>query len=230
MKKIITGIALQLASVLAGANHFKSELNLISTDRNMISVSLDNNFYSCFTPELNVSGIQPGCHYVTVVKRYFRPGYRFSNRGASRDEVVYRGYVEFPAASRICASLDGYNRLSLNVQSLCFNENNSQNQVCVLPCTFGMDAASFQELKNIIASRWFDSGKLETAKQAITNSSISSAQLVELMGMLSFESSKLDLAKFSYQHTVDKQKFFIVNDAFSFESSISELNDYIRRS
>ena len=229
MKKLITGIALQLASAIAGANHYQSELNLVSTDRNMISVSLDNNYYSRFASNFNVCGIQPGCHYVSVVKRYFRTAHCFPGYQGYRDEVVYNGYLEFPPASRITATLDCSNRLSLHMQNVCFNENNFQNTNYIIPHCLGMDAKAFSDLKCVISNRWFESGKLEVTKQAITNSAVSSSQLAELMSLLSFESSKLELAKFGYAQVVDKQKFFLVNDAFSFESSISELNNYISR-
>ena len=49
------------------------------------------------------------------------------------------------------------------------------------------------------------------------------------MGLLSFESNKLELAKFAYRFVADKQKFFLVNDSFTFESSIGELDRFVRR-
>ena len=225
---MITGIALQLTTAIAGANHQQSELNVVSNDRNMIAVSLDNNYYSQFTPAFNVYGIQPGCHYVSIVKRYFSPRGHAWGRGY-KDEVVYSGYLEIPVASRVNGSIDCRNRLSLNVQHFGFPDDCYHTMNCEMPCIIGMDAVSFNELKRVVANRWFDSSKLEVAKQGISGSAISSAQLAELMGLLSFESSKLELAKFGYQYVADKQKFYIVNDAFSFESSISELNRFISR-
>jgi hypothetical protein len=229
MKKMITGIALQFATAIAGANHYQSELTLVSADQNMIAVSLDNNFYSPFTSNFGVSNIQPGMHYVSIVKRYFLSSHNFYGQRRFKDEVVYNGYLEFPAASRITGTLDCFNRLSLNMQTMQYQQNYFQNTNYVAPHCIGMDEATFRELKNVVANRWFDSSKLEVAKQGVSNSSISSAQLAELMDMLSFESSKLELAKFAYRYVADKQKFFIVNDAFSFESSISELDRFVRR-
>lgn len=229
MKKMFTGIALQFATAIAGANHYDAELNLVSADRNMISVSLDNNYYSPFTSNFGLGNIQPGTHYVRIVKRYFLNSHRFSHHRGFKDEVVYSGYLEFPVASRISGTLDCFNRLSLNVQNLGYQENYYQPSNYIAPLCIGMDEVSFRELKKVIANRWFESGKLEVSKQGISGSTISSAQLAELMSMLSFESSKLELAKFAYSYVADRQKFFLVNDAFSFESSISELDRYIRR-
>jgi hypothetical protein len=228
MKKIIAGIALQLASVIAGANHYQSELKVVSADRNMISVSLDNNYYSPFTSNFGVGNIQPGTHYVSIMKRYFLTTHHPRHR-KYKDEVVFSGYVDFPAASRISGTLDCFNRLSFNIENRYYEQHYLQPIAYTAPYCVGIDEISFCELKHVVANRWFDSSKLEVAKQGIAGSSVSAAQLAELMGLLSFESSKLELAKFAYPYVADKQRFFIVNDIFSFESSISELDRYVRR-
>jgi hypothetical protein len=38
----------------------------------------------------------------------------------------------------------------------------------------------------------------------------------------------LDFAKFAYDHTYDIGNYYKVNDVFSFESSVDELDQYIR--
>ena len=44
-----------------------------------------------------------------------------------------------------------------------------------------------------------------------------------------FEDTKLQFAKYAYGHTYDINNFYMVNDAFEFESSIEELNRAIGR-
>ena len=46
--------------------------------------------------------------------------------------------------------------------------------------------------------------------------------------MFSFEDSKLDFAKYAYERTYDIDNYYKVNDAFTFESSVDELNEYIQ--
>ena len=53
------------------------------------------------------------------------------------------------------------------------------------------------------------------------------AQVRDLIGVFSFEDSKLDLAKYAYDHTYDIGNYYKVSDAFTFESSMEELNEYI---
>jgi len=47
------------------------------------------------------------------------------------------------------------------------------------------------------------------------------------MNMLTFESSKLELAKAGYAFVTDRQNFYLVNNSFTFDSSISELEHFI---
>jgi hypothetical protein len=49
------------------------------------------------------------------------------------------------------------------------------------------------------------------------------------MKLFSFESSRLEFAKFAYKYTWDINNYFLLNDAFDFESSIDELNKYINK-
>ena len=55
-----------------------------------------------------------------------------------------------------------------------------------------------------------------------------SRQVSELMQLMTFESSMLELAKNTYMHTLDKQNYYLANDAFNFESSIEDLNRFIQ--
>jgi nuclear transport factor 2 (NTF2) superfamily protein len=92
-----------------------------------------------------------------------------------------------------------------------------------------MEDYEFSMLKSTVASQSFDSNKLSIAKTALRRTKILSRQTLELMELLSFESNKLSLAKYAYDYTIDKGNYFIVNNAFSFSSSVDELSRYISR-
>ena len=49
------------------------------------------------------------------------------------------------------------------------------------------------------------------------------------MNLFSFEDSKLQYAKYAYTYTFDLGNYYKVNDAFTFEMSIEELNEYISK-
>jgi hypothetical protein len=232
MKKVIAGLALQLIAGFAGAFNHQSELTISGTGRNLVSVSLDNQPFANYGTTVDFNSIEPGYHYMVVYKREAVRAGNGAHYKRFVDKVVYNGYIEIPAASRVTGIADNYDRLNLSTQLLYtdnfYNNNYYDNVSMVVP--MGMSPAAFAELKNVIANRWFDSSKLQVAKQAMASNPLTSAQLAELMQMLSFDSSRLELAKAGYAYVIDRQNFFLVNNAFTFESSIDELQRFIRNS
>lgn len=48
-----------------------------------------------------------------------------------------------------------------------------------------------------------------------------------IIGSFTFEANKLEIAKKCYSQTYDIGNYFKVNDVFTLESSVEELNNYI---
>ncbi len=86
--------------------------------------------------------------------------------------------------------------------------------------TFALTLAS-------IKKQSFDTERLKIAKNAVAQGSMLSSEIAEITKLFSFESSRLEFAKFAYTYTIDKKNYVIVQDAFQFSSSTSELQDYI---
>ncbi len=86
----------------------------------------------------------------------------------------------------------------------------------------------FANIAGAVCNRTFEDDKLLVAKQAIGCKLVSADQVRRLMCKFTFESTKLDFAKWAYRHCWDAQNYYIVNDAFTFSSSIRELDDFIR--
>jgi hypothetical protein len=94
-------------------------------------------------------------------------------------------------------------------------------------CPYPMTPQDFAGVKASIMSKSFESTKLEIAKQVLAQRCMTSSQVTEMMNCFDFESTKLDFAKFAYGRTYDLGNYYRVNDAFTFESSINDLNNYI---
>jgi hypothetical protein len=45
--------------------------------------------------------------------------------------------------------------------------------------------------------------------------------------MFDFEDTRLDFAKFAWEYVYDKDNYYLVNDAFEFELTIDELNEFL---
>jgi hypothetical protein len=95
-------------------------------------------------------------------------------------------------------------------------------------CPIPMSPNDFSALKNTITSKTFEETRLTIAKQVVGDRCLITDQVKELLQAFTFEDSKLDIAKFAYGRTYDIGNYFKVNDVFTFESSIEELNYYIQ--
>lgn len=90
-----------------------------------------------------------------------------------------------------------------------------------------MNEQNFRQLKQMVQNESFDDRKLELLRSALPNNALTSNQVLELMQLMSFERNKLELAKFAYRYTVDRNNYFLVQDALMFSNSKSELSKYI---
>lgn len=97
------------------------------------------------------------------------------------------------------------------------------------PVYLGMSPDVFASALRSIDLATFDSDQIRVAKQVISRNGASSDQVAEIMKQLSFESSRLEVAKFAFQFVADPENYFVVNDVFWFSSSIRELDRYINQ-
>lgn len=91
-----------------------------------------------------------------------------------------------------------------------------------------MNSADFSKAKETLRREWFENTRLETAKQIIDQNNFTSQQAKEIVLLFTFENNRLDIARYAYGKTVDKGNYFIMNDAFAFNSNKEKLSEYIR--
>lgn len=91
-----------------------------------------------------------------------------------------------------------------------------------------MSDLDFERLLGSIRSKDFEDSKLSLASQAAQSNFFTAAQITTLTGLFDFENTRLDFAKRAYNACVDPQNYYMVNDAFDFETSIDELQNYLQ--
>jgi Domain of unknown function (DUF4476) len=94
-------------------------------------------------------------------------------------------------------------------------------------CPNPMMANDFESMKNSIGTKTFEDSKLTIAKQILNSNCLLSSQVKEVMLLFTFEDTRLEFAKYAYGRTYDIGNYYKVNDAFTFETSIDDLNEYI---
>lgn len=95
------------------------------------------------------------------------------------------------------------------------------------PCAM-LNNSDFEAAKGSIKSKTFEDSKLTTAKQVTKANCLSASQVKSIMELFTYESSKLEYAKFAYPFCYEQNKYYLVNDAFGFESSIDELDEFLQ--
>ncbi len=92
-----------------------------------------------------------------------------------------------------------------------------------------MMAGDFTSALATIKKQGFDDTRLSTAKQIAGSNCLNTNQISSICKEFGFEKSKLEFAKYAYEHCSETQNYFKVNNVFSFSSSADELNTYILR-
>ncbi len=226
MKNVILILIINFSALSLKANHF-SKLNINMADRANYEVIFNNQFLGNNGNSFTMNQVAPG-RYPLMVTKIIPTHWGFQKK------VIYNGGIEIPAGAEVSALIDRFNRLQISWRPYAHVTNYNPGHCGTHPVGYyepmpmGMHPASFSQLKNAIDNQWFDSGKLQVARQGIMSNNLTAAQVSELMNLFSFESSKLEIAKMAFANTIDKQNYYIVNNEFSFSSSVAELDRYIR--
>jgi len=102
---------------------------------------------------------------------------------------------------------------------------NQQQNRCPKP----MDKGDFDQFKQSLSSKNFEDSKLTLAKQVAETNCLTCSQIREILTLFSYESTRLEFAKWVFPKVYDPGNYFKLNDAFKFESSVEELDQYIRQ-
>lgn len=93
--------------------------------------------------------------------------------------------------------------------------------------SYPMGATDFASALSTVKGQGFDETRLKTAKQIAGGNCLSTNQIVDICKVFGFEQTKLDFAKFAYDHCTEPKNYFKINNVFGFSSSVDELTDYI---
>ena len=94
---------------------------------------------------------------------------------------------------------------------------------------YAMNPQDYDAAYQMVSKESFDSSKLTLAEQVVSSNPMTASQILGICKLFSFESNKLEFAKFAYEFCVDKNKYFLLNEAFTYESSKRELNEFIKK-
>lgn len=104
-------------------------------------------------------------------------------------------------------------------------EDDSQNSSG--NCAYPMSTIDFRDAKSSIESKDFENSKFSMAKRTAKNECLETSQVKEIIQVFDYEDTRLKFAKYAYDYVHNPKKYYKVNDAFEYEMTMEELNEYI---
>ena len=205
----------------------------LSTNQ-MLAVSIDDRYYEKRTTSLTIGEVPAGRHYIKVYN------YRVGRSGNGRANLVYSGYIDLKHATFNTAVVDPFQKKMTMRTTQTFDRvdvDDSYNNYIEPEWRddkspeFNSSALLNQDVTELggrVNDRMTDGDKLKLMQSVLSNRVYYTDQLRTMFGWLSFESTKLDFAKWAYDNAIDKENYWKLEDVFSFSSSKDELNDYIQ--
>jgi hypothetical protein len=105
------------------------------------------------------------------------------------------------------------------------NHNNQHGQHNNAPVP--MSSIEFSQAMNQIDRESFDDGKLRLAKGIINGNYLLSQQVKVLVGEFSFKENQEEVAFYAYPKIYDQNKYYIVYEAFTFNSSKDKVSAWV---
>lgn len=232
MKKIST---LLLSSLFS--------LSLLAYDGNRLSVSafsssmdlkieIDGRKMIMQDNSITLSNIAEGSHSVRIYKEKKRNGF-----GAARKaDIIYAGTVFVKRGFHTDITVNRFGKVFIDESRLNRNggyeqeENFEDNGFWESGYGNVMSNRDFDLVKEQIRKEWFETNRITSAKVIIDKSNFTTQQVKELMLLFTFENNRLEIAKYAYRKTVDKQNYYLLDDALTFNSSRDDLARFIRQS
>ncbi len=216
----------QNTQVYHPANTATAALHLTFSSTNNYTITIGTQSLNFYGSQFFLENMSAGLQMVSV-------RYMVTTNNGSAWQTTYNGAVNFEANTRLFATIDAYGVLRITQREVIgqlpqVNPQPTPN-VCPAPQPQIMFATQQQaddlvkRLKNIS----FDSKKVQAAKNALKSNYYTAQQVKQVLFTFSFDTYKLDVAKYAYDVSFDKANFFVVGDAFSFSTYADELEKYI---
>lgn len=224
-------ILLYLLLLVAKINFSQTRLSLSSFIADPVAIVIDNRTYRTTGSEreLVFNSIAPGNHTIKIYRQ--RSSGVWTSGSNRRTQLLFseaiflrRGYHLDFIINRFGNVFSDETRL-VNRQSVDGSGDWPVDDPFVQP----MDATAFLQFKQTLKNEAYDDTRLTIARQGIASNKFTCQQAREIIQLFVYENNKLEIAKFIYSYTIDRNNFMIVYDVFNYSSSREELARFIQQ-
>jgi hypothetical protein len=239
MKKIFTLTTTILLSVSLFALAPEAKLTINNNSNSNVTVTIDGINYTAYSnsdkrTDIIINNVSMGRHSVKVYQQVYNRNILSIIFNSNRQQLIYNAniVVRPQYATDITINRSGDVYVSQVLMARDFDGHNYRYDDWGKGNRYhqAMDARSFDQLKYSISKTYNKSNKLFIAKQAIASSYFTANQVSEIVWLFNSKRSKLDIAKFSYANTIDKQNYNVVSNALGYNTSRNKLARFINSS
>jgi len=201
-----------------------------------LKVEIDGRKFTMKNNSITVGYLGEGRHDVKIFKERKRNGFGFGRR-----EIVYHNTIYLKRGFHLDITINRFGKVMVDERRIdrrdeWYNDEdeyyddedngwgNGHGHANV------MSVREFEQVKQSLRKEWFENNRLTSAKFIMDKNSVTTTQVKELMLLFTFENNRLEIAKYAYRKTVDRQNYYLLNDALTFSSSKEELARFIRES
>jgi hypothetical protein len=235
MKKISTLLLSSLVSLSLLA-YDGSRLSVSTVSNNTeFKIEIDGRKIIMQDNSIVLSNIAEGSHSVRIYKDSRRRGNGFGF--GKKAEIIYAGSVFVKRGYHTDITVNRFGKVFIDESRI--DRNGGYEQYEEFEEEDGgwnngygnvLSNRDFDLVKEQIRKEWFENNRLVSTKVIIDKSNFTTQQVKELMLLFTFENNRLEVAKYAYRKTVDKQNYYLLNDALTFQSTKDELARFIRQS
>lgn len=178
---------------------------------------------------ITLSNITEGTHNVRIYKEKQRNGLF-----TKRSDLIYAGAIFICNGYHTDITVNRFGKVFVDERLIESEEDwgsendMDENEGWDNAYATVLNANDFEKVKAQLNREWSEKNRLVSAKVIVDKSNFTTAQVKEMMLLFSFESNRLELAKYAYRKTADKQNYYLLNDALTFKSSKDELARFVR--
>lgn len=227
MKTIFT---LLLLGIFSSSVFADTRLSITALSNNAIKVVIDGRDYG--TRQMNndedfvLSGLSAGRHKIEVYSNRFRRdrnGY-FNNN--NRPQLIWSGNIYLRDRYHTDIVINRFGKAFTDEEYIDGGYGN-QGSYPYGGYNNAMSSRDFENLRRTVAAQSFDQNASNVIQQAAQQNYFDVEQVKTLLKLLKFDDSRLASAKLLYTRTVDRRNFYLVNEAFAFNTTKEDLSRWL---
>jgi Domain of unknown function (DUF4476) len=245
MKKIFTLLVTSVFTLTLFAANRPSQLSVTLPGNSNIRVVIDNSRYENSDNSITIGDLSNGYHSIKVYE------VKNQSRFFNNSKLVYSSSVLIKPAYQVNIMINRNGKAIINEQRLFddrkYNDRDHDDRVernndypykdrndnryerddnnrggCQ------MSSERFSKAMFILERENFDNTRFTIAKEIVEDNYLSAGQVKQMLQLFSFDVNKLELAKYAYSKTIDKNNYFMLYDVIALNSYKERLAEFIR--